>query len=247
MEKIAAFFDIDGTIYREGLITELFKKLIIHELVSDSTYVDSVKPAFTKWDKRQGYYDEYLDRMIEIYIKSIIGLKQDHITHIAKKVIEQKGDRVYRFTRNEIKRHKKNGDLVIAVSGSPIELVEEMASKYQFDDFRGTTYVIDEDNRYTGDLIPMWDGESKRKAILSLAKQYELNLEHCYAYGDTTGDLFMLRLVGHPFAINPTRSLIKAIKADADLSKKITVIVERKDMMYKMPLELIETDGVLIK
>ncbi len=25
MGKIAAFFDIDGTIYREGLITEVFK------------------------------------------------------------------------------------------------------------------------------------------------------------------------------------------------------------------------------
>ena len=28
MSKIAAFFDIDGTIYREGLITEVFKKLL---------------------------------------------------------------------------------------------------------------------------------------------------------------------------------------------------------------------------
>ena len=27
MTKIAAFFDIDGTIYREGLITEVFKKM----------------------------------------------------------------------------------------------------------------------------------------------------------------------------------------------------------------------------
>ena len=27
-KNIAAFFDIDGTIYREGLITEVFKKII---------------------------------------------------------------------------------------------------------------------------------------------------------------------------------------------------------------------------
>ncbi|MGL4772035.1 MAG: HAD-IB family hydrolase, partial [Clostridium sp.] len=30
MGKVAAFFDIDGTIYREGLITEVFKKIIKH-------------------------------------------------------------------------------------------------------------------------------------------------------------------------------------------------------------------------
>jgi len=29
MGNIAAFFDIDGTIYREGLITEVFKKIIM--------------------------------------------------------------------------------------------------------------------------------------------------------------------------------------------------------------------------
>ncbi|MEG0642009.1 MAG: HAD-IB family hydrolase, partial [Clostridium sp.] len=32
MGNIAAFFDIDGTLYREGLITEVFKKLIKYEI-----------------------------------------------------------------------------------------------------------------------------------------------------------------------------------------------------------------------
>lgn len=242
MKRIAAFFDIDGTIYREGMITELFKKLITHELVSDNEWVDKVKPAYLKWNKRQGYYDDYLDRMIEIYIDTIKGIRQDHITHIADKVIEQKGDRVYRFTRSEIQRHKEKGDLVIAVSGSPEELVARMSDKYDFDDHRGTVYVLDDDNRYTGELIPMWDRESKRKAILELAVQYNLDLEDCYAYGDTTGDLVMLKLVGHPYAINPTASLLDAIKEDEELAKKITVIVERKDMIYQIPLELIDTD-----
>lgn len=239
MRRVAAFFDIDGTIYREGLITELFKKLITHELVSESKWIEQVKPAFSKWDKRLGYYDDYLDRMIEIYIDTIVGIKDDHIHLIAEKVIEQKGDRVYTFTRNEIMRHKDNGDLVIAVSGSPIELVSRMANKHGFDTYRGTVYETNEENRYTGKLIPMWDGESKRKAILSLKEEYDLELENCFAYGDTTGDLIMLRLVGHPYAINPTKSLIDAIKRDDELKKKITIIVERKDMIYEIPIESI--------
>ncbi len=244
MGQIAAFFDIDGTIYREGLLTELFKKLVTHELVSDDVWASDIKPAYTKWDKRQGFYDEYLDRMVEIYIKSIVGVDKNHITHIAKRVIEQKGDRVYRFTRNEIERHQKEGNLVIAISGSPSELVSEMALKYKFDDFRGTTYVVDSNNKYTGELIPMWDRVSKRKAMLDLVEEYNLDLENCFGYGDTTGDLTMLGLVGHPYAINPTRSLIEAIKKDESLSKKITIIVERKDMIYTIPLELIELDNI---
>ena len=42
MKKVAAFFDIDGTIYREGLITEVFKKMVTHEIVSASRWTDEV-------------------------------------------------------------------------------------------------------------------------------------------------------------------------------------------------------------
>lgn len=242
MEKknVAAFFDIDGTIYREGLITELFKKLIKHELIDENNWANNVKPAYQSWVKRKGHYDDYLDRMVEIYINSIVGLKKDHIELIAKLVVEQKGDRVYRFTRHEIERNRAEGNRVIAISGSPYELVNEMAKKYKFDDHRGTIYVKDSDDRYTGDMIPMWDKVSKRKAIFELVEEYDLDLSECYAYGDTTGDLTMLGLVGHPYAINPTKSLLKAIKEDESIRSKITVIVERKDMMYKLPIDSID-------
>jgi HAD superfamily hydrolase (TIGR01490 family) len=240
MKRKAAFFDIDGTIYREGLITELFKKLITHELVDANSWHDEVRPAFMKWTSRQGDYDEYLDKMVEIYVPAITGLKKNHITHIAKKVIEQKGDRVYTFTRDKIVEHKKNNDLVIAISGSPIELVAEMANKYSFDDYKGTIYSVDKNNYYTGEIISMWDSPSKKKAIYEFVDRYNLDLNDCYAYGDTTGDFTMFKLVGHPYAINPTKSLLEMIKEDSEVSAKITIIVERKDMIYQIPLTSID-------
>ena len=51
-KNIAAFFDIDGTIYREGLITEVFKKIIKYELVDETKWYKDVRPSFIKWDKR---------------------------------------------------------------------------------------------------------------------------------------------------------------------------------------------------
>ncbi|MBM6861676.1 HAD-IB family hydrolase, partial [Clostridium saudiense] len=50
MKKIAAFFDIDGTIYREGLITEVFKKIIKYELVDEEKWYKEVRPAYLLWD-----------------------------------------------------------------------------------------------------------------------------------------------------------------------------------------------------
>lgn len=234
MKKIAAFFDIDGTIYREGLITEVFKKLVTYELVDVNKWHDDVRPAFMKWDRRQGEYDDYLLKMTEIYKQTTKGLSNEHIEHIARKVIEQKGDRVYTFTRDAISRHKQAGHIVIAVSGSPAELVKQMASKYQFDDYRGTVYEVDEHGKYTGGIIPMWDSVSKRNAILALAEQYDIDLSQSYSYGDTSGDFTMFRMTGHPTAMNPTKELLTKIKNDPEVKEKIQVIVERKDVVYRM-------------
>lgn len=234
MSKTAAFFDIDGTIYREGLITEVFKKIIKYDLVDEKRWHTYVKPAYINWDKRQGDYDTYLLKMVDVYIEAIKGLDKYHIDYIARKVIEQKGDRVYTFSRERIKWHKEQGDIVIAISGSPIELVREMSLKYHMDDYRGTIYELDKDNRYNGYITPMWDSESKEKAIKELCKKYDIDLSQSYAYGDTAGDFTMFKNVGIPYAMNPTRELISKIMDDEEIKKKINIIVERKDVTYKL-------------
>lgn len=236
MKKVVAFFDIDGTIYREGLITEVFKKIIKYELVDEKKWYREVKPAFINWDKRQGDYDTYLLKMVDIYIEAIKGINKYHIDYIAKKVIEQKGDRVYTFTRERIKWHKEQGHIVIAISGSPIELVSEMANKYNMDDYRGTIYNSDEDNMYNGEIIPMWDSESKQKAILEMKEKYNVDLDKSFAYGDTSGDFTMFKAVGIPYAINPTKELLDKVLNDKEIKEKIKVVVERKDVTYGLDI-----------
>lgn len=233
-KRIAAFFDIDGTIYREGLITELFKKFITHEIISEDKWYDDVRPAYMKWDRRQGEYDDYLLKMTDIFKETTKGISKEHVEHIAKKVIEQKGDRVYIYTRDRIKYHQSQGHLVIAISGSPYELVNEMAKKYNFDDWRGTVYETDEKGIYTGGIIPMWDAKSKEKAIKELVEKYNIDLENSFSYGDTTGDLTMFKYAGRPTAINPTRELLNRINESDELKNKIKIIVERKDVIYSI-------------
>ncbi|MEG0951675.1 MAG: HAD-IB family hydrolase, partial [Niameybacter sp.] len=227
----------DGTIYREGLITEVFKKMIKYELIDASKWHSDVRPAFLSWDKRQGDYDTYLLKMVDVYTEAVKGTTPYHIAYIAQKVIEQKGDRVYTFSRERIKEHKQKGDKVIAISGSPIELVKEMSGKYDMDDYRGTIYQVNEQGTYSGEIVPMWDAVSKRKSILEMVEKYDIDLEASFAYGDTAGDLTMLKMVGKPFAINPTKELLSQILEDEALKQKITIIVERKDVTYRMPLE----------
>lgn len=237
MKKCAAFFDIDGTISREGLISEMFKKMIKYELIDDSKWYREVEPAFIQWNKRLGDYDLYLQKMVDIYSETIRFTNPFHISYIAQKVIEQKGERVYTYSRERIKWHKDQGHIVIAISGSPVELVREMSAMYGMDDYRGTIYVIGDAGRYTGEIVPMWDSRSKAEAVAEMAKKHQIDLSTSYAYGDTAGDFSMLKLVGNPYAINPTRELIAKLIQDDALKDAVTVIVERKDVTYQLNLD----------
>jgi HAD superfamily hydrolase (TIGR01490 family) len=231
MKITAAFFDIDGTLYREGLISEIFKKLVKSEIIHPEKWYNEVRPEYLKWDKRQGNYDDYLLKLAEIYTHAIKGLHRSQVEFIAKQVILQKGDRVYTYTRDRIKWHKEQGHKVITISGSPVELVREMSLKHGFDDYKGSTYILDENGIYTGEINPMWDRINKKSAILELVEKYDIDLNESYAYGDTAGDFSMMEMVKHPVCVNPTRELINEIM-NSNIKNNVQLVVERKDMVY---------------
>lgn len=230
---VAAFFDIDGTIYRDSLLIDHFKKLIKYELVDLNQYEKKVKESYKSWDERVGDYDAYLQDITKTYTEAIKGLSLQYNNFIADQVVELKGNRVYKYSREKIKWHKQMGHKVIFISGSPDFLVGRMARKMGADDYIGSHYITAED-RLTGEVSPMWDTPNKIKAINIFCEKYGIDLENSYAYGDTNGDYGMLTLVGNPKAINPSRELIQRIKQNDELAAKVEVIVERKDVIYHL-------------
>ena len=200
MGKIAAFFDIDGTLYRDSLMVEHFKKLIKYDIIDQKAWFEHARDTFMDWDKRQGHL---------------------------------KSDRVYKYTRSRIKWHLDNNHIVIFISGSPGFLVEKMAKKYNVTDCIGSNYLF-ENEMFNGTVIPMWDSRSKNTAIDSFVEKYDIDLNKSYAYGDTNGDINMLRRVGNPIAINPTKELLSHIASDPVISKTSQIIVERKDIIYSL-------------
>ena len=133
MKNTAAFFDIDGTIYRDSLMVEHFKKLIKYEVVDEKAWVDNTRDIFMTWDRRQGNYDDYLFlflNLCDLYVKSLIGLDKSAIDFATDQVIKLKSERVYTYTRSRIKWHLSQGHKVIFISGSPDFLVKKMAEKY---------------------------------------------------------------------------------------------------------------------
>lgn len=234
MGNIAAFFDIDGTIYRNSLMIEHFKKLIKYEFIDPAIWYNHVRATQEDWEKRYGDFEVYLEELADLYVNELIGVNKNHIDFIASQVVRLNGDKVYKYARDRIKYHKDNNHKVFFISGSPDFLVSKMAEKYKITDHRGSVYEVDKNNNFTGEIMKMWDSDNKQKSIDELVKKHNVDLSKSYAYGDTNGDLSMLRLVGNPIAINPNKNLLLNIKNESDLSKKTIVIVERKDIIYKL-------------
>ncbi len=243
--NIAAFFDIDGTIHRDSLLIEHFKLLVKYGFIDIMTWEGKVKEKFSKWDTRMGNYDDYLEELVETYVEALKNFSKTDMDFIAKRVIELKGERVYIYTREKLKYHLGKGHKVIIISGSPDFLVGKMAEKYGVKDYKGSIYETDERGIFTGEVIPMWNAESKKKAIAEFCRKYDIDLDKSFAYGDTTGDLTMFKKAGNAIAINPARKLLDKIKSDKNLREKVIVIIERKDVIYKVKPDVETINSIL--
>ena len=124
----------------------------------------------------------------------------------------------------------ERGDVEVVAINDPFMEADYMAYFVKYDSIHG---------KFNGEVIPMWDHESKLKAIKELQEKYDIDLSKSFAYGDTTGDFTMFESVGNPYAINPTRELIKKIMSSDEIKEKIKVIVERKDVTYNLDINAI--------
>lgn len=232
MKNIGAFFDIDGTIYRNSLMDQNFKKLMRHEIIDETIWHREVKDAFKRWKNRRGDYDTYLELLAKVYLENLIGVDIRYLEFLADKTIEDYYDSVYKYSREMLRWHRANDHKIFFVSGSPEFLVRGMAKKYNVTDYIGSKYLVDEDHKLTGEIEKMWNSENKYKAVNKFVEKYDIDMSISFAYGDTGGDFNMLKMVGNPVAINPNRSLMKKIKNDDILSKKARIVVERKDSIF---------------
>ncbi|WP_425539615.1 HAD family hydrolase [Microaceticoccus formicicus] len=233
-KHIAAFFDIDGTLTRTSLMIDHFLRLVKNDVIEEHTWINEIKPLYDDYNRRYVDYDNYLDVVASVYMDTLKGIKYDFIDFIAQQVIKHNADIVYTYTRSQIKWHLEQGHLVFFISGSPNFLVKHIAKKYGVTDYRGTIYCLDEDDVFTGNFIKMWDSKSKLSMMTQFDKMYGIDFGKSYAYGDTNGDISMLERVGTAVAINPTNTLLEYIKNNDSLKKKVTIIVERKDVIYKI-------------
>ncbi len=108
-----------------------------------------------------------------------------------------------------IERHREAGHAIVLLTGSLNFLIDPIAGALRVD--RCFAGVLEQMNGvYTGQLVPPLPyGAGKRTPIDQVAEELGLDLSICYAYGDSPGDLDVLRAVGKPTVVNPIRGMAR--------------------------------------
>ena len=105
--------------------------------------------------------------------------------------------------------HQDAGRPVFICTAASQEMAQLMAVVLTFDGAVGSVSEV-VDGRYTGRSGgPFTYREGKAQAIRELAEREGLDLAASWAYSDSESDVPMLRLVGHPVAVNPDRPLAR--------------------------------------
>jgi len=211
---VAAFFDVDNTMVRGAALFHLAvglwrrrvftNRLIVHgawhQLRFRISGSESSVGINTARDRLlvllRGYPVADLQLIIEEVVRGIAA------------------DNVWPGTVELARAHVAAGEQVWLVTAAPVEVATTLARRLGLTGALGTV-AESADGSYTGRLIgEVLRGPAKAAAVCELARLRQLDLSRCAAYSDSSHDVPLLRLVGHPHAVNPDRALRRLARTE---------------------------------
>ena len=142
------------------------------------------------------------------------------------------GRRLHLYTRELTQHLREAGYFLLAISGSPEEILDIFLKPLGFDRAFGTVLAMDGEDRYTGERLSN-PFEDKRRVLEAFLAETGMNLEGSVGVGDTLSDVGFLEMVEAPIAFNPNRALFEAA-----LERRWPLVVERKDVIYSLSVPL---------
>jgi HAD superfamily hydrolase (TIGR01490 family) len=209
-ERGAAFFDLDRTLiagsssfqfgrvaYKAGMLTRR----------------DIARDAYENLVFRlRGSTDAGTDAIRERVSKLLEGVKVRDLQRLSPGVLAGVLPRVYPRMLEVAYEHQDAGRPIFICTAAAQEMAELMAIVLTFDGAVGSVAEV-VDGVYTGrEGGPFNYREGKAQAIRELAEREGIDLAASWAYSDSESDLPMLRLVGHPVAVNPDKELARVAR-----------------------------------
>jgi HAD superfamily hydrolase (TIGR01490 family) len=204
----AAFFDLDKTVIAKSSIVALGPELHARGLLHRRTLIRAGISQL--WFQRFGADEKRLARVRETVLKITRGWDRDEVRKLVKETINEAIEPLlYAEALELIDHHLAEGEEVYLVSSAPAEIVEPFAELLGITGAISSQATIDENGKFTGEMAFFAQGENKAAAIRELAQMRGIDLSGSSAYSDSETDVPMLQVVGHPFAVNADRQLLR--------------------------------------
>jgi HAD superfamily hydrolase (TIGR01490 family) len=226
-----AVFDVDGTLFRRGLLPALTRRLVNEEIFPERVR-EELSQDYYAWVERRGSYETYDELVMELFLRELEGVSVAELRRCATVEVDAHGRRLHMYTRDMARRLKQAGYHLIAISGSPQEILDLVLKPLGFDRSWGTVLAQDDRGRYTGKVLqdPF---KNKRQVLEQFLEDAGVGLEGSVGMGDTLSDVGFLELVRTPIAFNPNRALF-----DVARQRGWHIVVERKDVIYNLQTRL---------
>ncbi|MFG2789942.1 HAD family hydrolase [Streptomyces sp. NPDC048419] len=206
LPRTAAFFDLDKTVIAKSSTLTFSKSFYQGGLINRRA---ALRTAYAQFVFLVGGMDhDQMERTRE-YLSSLVrGWNVQQVKEIVAETLHDLIDPIiYDEAASLIEEHHTAGRDVVIVSTSGAEVVEPIGELLGADRVVATRMIVGEDGCFTGEVEYYAYGPTKAEAIKELAVSEGYDLERCYAYSDSATDLPMLQAVGHPYAVNPDRTL----------------------------------------
>ena len=227
-EGVAAFFDLDGTLLPlPSLEWRFFRMLRYRKLIGIWNLFLWLREAL-RLIPRGTIQVVHANKMYLRGVRADVGCGETDIRVCLRLTGEAKAKRrqqarmpvpPYPEAMEQLAWHAERGHLVVIVSGTLQLLAEraaygleaELAERGLATKIRVCATRLEESaGSWTGRVVgEAMFGEAKGRAVRRIAAELDLDLQRCFAYGDSSSDKWMLEAVGKPAAVNPSNDLAR--------------------------------------
>ena len=200
MAASAAFFDLDRTLLSGA------SAHVVSRVLRETGVVSRSIPGESLLYQVFETFGENLPSMIlgRQAVLAMRGHRQSDVQEAARRAAPDLVEMLQPFARQVIDEHRNEGRFVVLATTTPRDLIAPFAAAVGFDDVVATTYEVDDNGEYTGQLVGsyVWS-RGKRDAVRGWCEANDVDLESSWAYSDSVYDEPLLSSVAHPVCVNP--------------------------------------------
>ncbi|MBI5636189.1 HAD-IB family phosphatase [Candidatus Micrarchaeota archaeon] len=210
----AAFFDVDGTLTRGFYIID-FPEYLVKKKCFHPPAMKRIRSLLYQYRKnKEKNYGKFATKIVNAIAGGFEGFKERRVRRLGGRYNEEHQEKLFGFSKKLLGLFRKEKFILMAISGSPEEVISPFCKKMGIRNFAATSFVA-KNGVYTGEVKQNCAVfETKSNVLKELVRKHDIDLTQSAGFGDTEQDAAILNQAGIPFAVSPNAELTRIAKKE---------------------------------